>query len=415
MSSKVPLIKFMPDLYRSRYTILSAVVFFYLLPVVLLSNYGRSYMPSQIAWNFLAFGLFSCALGTACLFWMVCKWSQPAENKLEVTDTEDAVEEEVSHISKEESLVPSAEWDEMKRQLIASQEQISLLQNELDRKNEDFSSLQNEYQILQDKQQILLNEQEDHKKVLLQELETQKKLLAQSQNTIAEQREGIDKKLQQIAQLEMKVSDLTYEIKTLIQLAEIENQSMPIYPTLPIENSPSTIVTELDDEMPYHPEKQVRNETQAAIQLKKCIDSAQKITGASHYNNVNSRFKELGVDNYTLDLRRLFDNLRMENQAAIVFYSRKDNKIIFINNQSRNLLGWSPDKFVQSFNDIVEPSKEIWKQGINNLAIKNDVHIHLKMKSKAGPSVEVQALLGIIPTGIFRHHILGVLYQNITS
>ena len=105
----------------------------------------------------------------------------------------------------------------------------------------------------------------------------------------------------------------------------------------------------------------------------------------------------------------------MENGSAIVFYSRKDNKVLFINNQSRNLLGWSPDKFVQSFNDIVDPSREAWKQGITSLAIKNDVQVSLKMKSKTGPQVEVQALLGIIPTGIFRHHILGVLYQSINS
>jgi PAS domain-containing protein len=215
----------------------------------------------------------------------------------------------------------------------------------------------------------------------------------------------MDKKLQQIAHLETKVSDLTYEIKTLIQLAEIENQSMPVYSNLPTENSAQGYLPAQDindDDIPYLTEKMVRNEAQAAIQLKRCIDIAQKITGASHYNNSNSRFKDLTIDNYTLDLRRLFESLRMENASAVVFYSRKENKILFVNNQSRQLLGWSPDKFVQSFNA--------------SLAIKNDAYVNLKMKSKAGSQVDVQALLGIIPTGIFRHHILGVLYtQNTTG
>ena len=108
-----------------------------------------------------------------------------------------------------------------------------MFQGQLEGKNEELNCLQHEYQILQSKQEALISEQAEYKKSALDELETQKKLLEDSQKTIAEQREGIDKKLQQIAQLESKVSDLTYEIKTLIQLAEIENQSMPIYTTLP--------------------------------------------------------------------------------------------------------------------------------------------------------------------------------------
>ena len=33
----------------------------------------------------------------------------------------------------------------------------------------------------------------------------------------------------------------------------------------------------MDDEIPYLPEKQVRNENQAAIQLKRCIDMPRKL------------------------------------------------------------------------------------------------------------------------------------------
>src|SRR5690606_434777 len=121
-----------------------------------------------------------------------------------------------------------------------------------------------------------------------------KLLLVDSQKTITEQRECIDKKLQQIAQLEIKVSDLTYEIKTLIQLAEIENQSMPIYSSLPLEQAGSIyppLSDIFEEEISCLPEKKVRNSMQANIQLKRCIDIAQKITGASHYYNTSSRFK----------------------------------------------------------------------------------------------------------------------------
>lgn len=407
----------MQNLYKSRYVFLITLIFLYLVPIMLLSSYGRLYMPAQQGWNLLVFGLCCSFLGTLGLFLILCRMGR----KVEIHEEEEA--EEVQDVSLQgmKLVVQSPEIDaaqskaleELQEHYASNQEKLKHVQEELEAKNEELRRLQHEYQILQHQLDSLQAAHEEYKQSVQDELEQQRKLVADSQKTISDQREGIDKKLQQISQLESKVSDLTYEIKTLIQLAEIENQSMPIYPSFPtVENPPTPIIEAADDEIPHLPEKQVRNETEAGIQLKRCIDIAQKITGASHYNSSNSRFKDLAIDNYTLDLRRLFDSLRMENASAIVFYSQKENKVLFVNNQTRNLLGWSPDKFVLSFNDIVEPSKDAWRQGIASLAIKNAAHISLKMKSKSGSPMEVQALLGIIPTGLFRHHVLGVLYQK---
>ena len=406
----------MQNLYKSRYTLLLVIIVLYLLPILLLSSYGKLYMPPQKGWNLLAFGLFSSVLGTLGLFWMLCKLAQE-ENYNEELPTE-ASEEALKPVnnSVEADTFQTKALEELQSHYSAIHEQSLRTQAELENKNEELQRLQHDYQSLQQQLEVTNEEYNGDKQSFQNELEKQKKILADSQKTISEQREGIDKKLQQIAQLETKVSDLTYEIKTLIQLAEIENQSMPIYKSHPIENSiqgnSPDIEMNDDGHVPCLFEKQIRTETQAAIQLKRCIDIAQKITGANHYNNGNSRFKDLAVDNYTLDLRRLFDSLRMENASVIVFYSQKENKVLFVNNQSKHLLGWSPDKFVQSFNEIIDSSKDAWKQGISSLAIKNDAHVSLKMKSKAGPQEAVNALLGIIPTGIFRHHVLGVFYQN---
>lgn len=407
----------MQNLYKSRYSILLFVILLYLIPITLLSSYGKLYMPAQKGWNLLAFGLFFSSMGSLGLFWVLCRLSDKNQSSPHGT------EEEMNKISpipfKQSSNIIEVDTtqakalDELQEQYLVLQEELKASQLALQNQVMSFDALRNDYEQLQKQIELNAQDYERNRQSLWSEIEQQKKLLNDSQKTISEQREGIDKKLQQIALLETKVSDLTYEIKTLIQLAEIENQSVPLYSSLPLEgasHSQASSIDLADDEIPL-PEKQVKNEYQAAIQLKRCIDIAQKITGASHYNNSNSRFKELAVDNYTLDLRRLFESLRMENASVIVFYSQKENKILFVNNQSRNLLGWSPDKFIQSFQDIVD-SKELWKQSISSLAIKNDVQVSLKMKSKSGPLVEVQALLGIIPTGIFRHHILGVLYQK---
>ncbi len=404
----------MQNLYRSRYGILIIIIVLYLVPILLLSSYGQLYMPQQKAWNLLAVGLFFSSFGTISFFWILCRLEQKYENQSEQMRKKEPLSEEIS-----KSLLNTSAVDLSKNQAIEElqgnyagiQEQLIHVKEKLEMKNEELQHFQHEYQILQSQLESTTSQQEEYKRLVQEELEKQKKLLADSQKTISDQRESMDKKLQQIVQLESKVSDLTYEIKTLIQLAEIENQTMPMYPSQTQEYSTQSFHSGMHDEdMTYLPEKQVRNEVQALMQLKRCIDIAQKITGANHYNSSNSRFKDLVVDNYTLDLRRLFESLRMENSSTIVFYSQKEGKILFVNNQSKNLLGWSPEKFMQSFNDIIEPSKELWRSGLASLALKNDANMSLKMKSKSGSQVSVQVVLGIIPTGIFRHHILGVLY-----
>ena len=415
----------MQFLYKSRYALIATIILLYLLPIVLLSSYGRLYMPAQKGWNLLSFGIFCSSFGSLLLFWLFYRWEQGIHDSI-------ADEEEEPEITLKQTPLPEPvvivdeslkkAFDELEKSYTENLMQTSSLQNELQIKNDELQKLQHECHQLHQQVENFGVEKDDYQKSIQYELEKQKKLLTDSQKTIAEQREGIDKKLQQIAHLESKVSDLTYEIKTLIQLAEIENQSMApltMHPGMPPLDIASNHLTnfDLDDDIPCLPEKKVKNAVQGSIQLKRCIDIAQKITGASHYNNSNSRFKDLTVDNYTLDLRRLFESLRMENACAIVFYSQKENKILFVNNQSRALFGWSPDKFVQSFNDIIELGKDTWKHGISSLSIKNEAHVNLKIKSKSGQLVETQALLGIIPTGIFRHHIIGVLYipSNETS
>lgn len=371
-------------------------------------------MPSQQGWNLLAFGLLCSSIGTLGLFWFICHSGKKNEAKvLEKAEKILSQEENQSQVIQQDTQAIK-ELEELQGNYAITRENIERLENELALKTEELNNLQNHSHLIQRQLEELKDEFEAYKHTAEVELEEQKKALDESQKTISDQREGIDKKLQQIAQLESKVSDLTYEIKTLIQLAEIENQSMPIYPNLPATEHSNYLSNfdVIEDEASNLFEKQVVSEDQATIQLKRCIDIAQKITGANHYSSSNSRFKDLAIDNYTLDLRRLFDSLRMENASTIIFYSQKENKILFVNNQAKNLLGWSPEKFILSFNDIVEPSREIWKQGIASLAIKNTSQLDIKMKSKTGALIDVQALLGIIPTGIFRHYILGVLYQN---
>jgi hypothetical protein len=127
-------------------------------------------------------------------------------------------------------------------------------------------------------------------------------------------------------------------------------------------------------------------------------------------NPSGSRFRDLPINNYTLDLRRLFDSLRSENAGVVFVYSQKENKLLFTNNVVKNVLGWSPEKFTQDFQEIVQDGLQEWKNAVSQLLIKGETNTRLVIKTKSGQDMMFQCQLGIIPTGIFRNHVIGVLY-----
>lgn len=231
----------MQNLYKSRYSILLFVILLYLIPITLLSSYGKLYMPAQKGWNLLAFGLFFSSMGSLGLFWVLCRLSDKNQSSPHGT------EEEMNKISpipfKQSSNIIEVDTtqakalDELQEQYLVLQEELKASQLALQNQVMSFDALRNDYEQLQKQIELNAQDYESNRQSLWSEIEQQKKLLNDSQKTISEQREGIDKKLQQIALLETKVSDLTYEIKTLIQLAEIENQSVPLYSSLPLEST----------------------------------------------------------------------------------------------------------------------------------------------------------------------------------
>lgn len=110
--------------------------------------------------------------------------------------------------------------------------------------------------------------------------EQQQQIIVGLHETIAEQKSQIDKKQQQSGILETKVSDLTYEIKTLLKLAEshVSSISSTYTPSSPAEEpAPQTTET-------IHPQDfQIKTTEEASQQLKKCIDIAQKMTGSHRF------------------------------------------------------------------------------------------------------------------------------------
>lgn len=398
---------------KSRDVIVSIIFLLYLAPISFLAIYTFYYTAPKTSWAVLFAGLFIAFLGAALFFCLLGSWEKEKRSK-EVPDSpkdEKIVDFPIIPDPALENIITAEDEEikELKSTVDILQNELSLAKEEIFQRDEEFAKLYKESQKNLKTSENALQELSQHKIDVLHQLEQNAQIIENSQQTITEQRNLIEKKHQYIAQLETKVRDLTYEIKTLLQLAEIANQSTVEFAEaqdLPIESFPPLEFN------PSDPEKEIKTLEKASLQLKRCVDIAQKITGGSHYRTGSPRFLELAGDNYTLDLRRLFDGLRHENHGLILFYSQKENKILFANNQSKNFLGWGSDKFLQNFSDIIAPGIDAWKSGISQLAFKNQEKIEIEMKNRSGQDVAMHGMLGIVPTGIFRNHILGVLWPH---
>jgi len=217
--------------------------------------------------------------------------------------------------------------------------------------------------------------------------------------------------LKGVMHLETKVGDLTHEIKTLLHFAETRSASLltdhQASPTL--QESPPSVKVEASFEPSLSIENSTQTTQEASQQLKNCLDMAQKIKGSQRFGSQIYSFLDSPADSFSLDLRRLCDRLRSETQSMILLYSPKDNQLLFASNKIKILTGWSPEKFAQIFFEILKDESE-WKQGIDTLAMHNEAQIQLQLKTKSNQILIANAMLGLIPTGIFRNHIIAVLY-----
>jgi len=391
----------------------------YFLPVFGFSVYSFGLIPNQGRWFSLAIGLCLSAFGTAILFWANSRWQrQVIESAQEsfLAPQPKMVRQNHLHSNLEDD--PADQLQNL-QQIQGYVEEMEIKQNEtlaeIQQKEEALQALNQERiqltaQVtqLQSQLEIIQQQSQDH----FSSIEKQQNDYLK---TITQQRELIEQQEQHILKAEGQIRDLNYEIKTLIQINELSHKSEDIAKEdeldipVPLYRSeashPSAASTTLFQTKPIMPPV-----VEANLQLKRCIDIAQKITVASPFGGEASRFRDLSLNSYSLDLRRLFDSLRSENSSTIILYSQKEDKLLFANNQTKNLLGWSPEKFVQDFSQLVVEGIEEWSQALNQLPSKNEVQFQLVMKSKSGQDVAVNCHIGSIPTGMFKNHIIGVLY-----
>lgn len=398
--------------FTTRYSILPAIVAFYFIPLALLSIYGALKMPPSQSFNMASIGLFCSVIGSLLLFVILKTWEDQIIEPSAVNTTVSQPQQNQRQIALTESLLEETKQrcEQAENELSETKVQLSFCQEEIEKQKSTLLAITEEKEKLQQQKQFAIKELNQLKIATEEKLEQNNLFVNEYQKTIHEQRSLIENKQQQISQLESKVRDLTYEIKTLLQLAEkAETLATQDFSFVQKENQP---FIERTLEPYFAREPIVSTPQQASQQLRHCIEIAQKITGAGHYGNRLSKVRDLSIDNYSLDLRHLSENFNSHSSCIVFLFSQKENKLLFINKKCKEVLEWSPEKIMQNFTDILSDSAETWSELLSQLAYKNEVCAELNLKTKNAKTVSLNCHLGIIPTGLFRSNIIGILYNS---
>lgn len=413
-----------------RQNIIGSIILLYFLPLLLLCGYAVKWISHQTSWGLVGIGLCAIVGGSIALIIKIWQWESLLLEQVDLlADSKAAFLLEKQPFSDSQTLFetappPSAfelppplqqHLEKTERELSDKETQYQAALEQLRLKTQEAYEMQNEKDDLQNqleqlRQELLMTQQTSRDQIKQKEQQ-----LFEYSQTINDLRSSMEKKQQQVVKLESSVKDLTYEIKTLLQLSEIDVPSQPPIPPLPFKENrsplPSFEPPAAVAPLPFEPLSPSMTQRQQDVsrQLKRCIDTAQKLTGAHHFG-ASSRFRDMPINSYALEQRRLFDSLQSENSNLLLIYSQKEDKLLFANNQTKTLLGWSPDKFIQDFPMLIQTSFSDWKKTLSSLTTQTEAHTSLVLKSRTGAEHPFNCLLGAIPTGIFKNHIIILLY-----
>ena len=151
---------------------------------------------------------------------------------------------------------------------------------------------------------------------------------------------------------------------------------------------------------------QKQNTEDMGAALKKYIDMASKITGAHSFG---AQAKRQPAKYKALEQRRLFENLRTEQEHIVLVYSPKEHKFLFVNPQVSSFLGWEPEKFSRQFSELITEGSREWNDALIATDKSKPSSFKMILKAKNGVVVPFKCLLGNIPEGLLSQHLLAVL------
>lgn len=381
---------------NSRASLILAIVLFYLFPIVLLSGYTMGFIATEMRWKLFSVGLLSGTIGSCILFIVIYRWEQnlrqrlvsalrSSQNIVEHPDPEK--EQELQRLLNEklikDALAPlQSKHDKMKVDISLKDEELMQALEERKGLQSQILMIRGELDSYRDKMQIqLLQEQQ-------QNLEHQK--------VIKEQQTLIGTLQQQISSLEIKEKELSYEIKTLVNLSNFEI---------------------VEKETP--PKKQpvdtfaLKSHESISRQLAHFVDIAASMASVQNIQGVPSHLNDLATDNYRLELRRLCENLNMESRYVMLLHSPRENRILFANDHVKTVLGWTPEKFIQQFPDIVLKGIEDWNKEMDVITANREGFCAINARSQMNQSIAMNCHLRAISSGTFRNHVIVLMCSSV--
>lgn len=407
---------------QNRQLLSATIVLFYLIPLFFFALYSIELMPQHKSWSVLSLGLSIIAIGSLILILFIYYWEESLRKKLQeklihsiplahmdewetkVTALDLSLNESPSHE------INRKELNHLQSALKESQDAQEHLHHELQTNLQELSKFEGENKQLAASAEQCAQDFADYKVFSGEQLKQKSLQITHLQQVIEEQRIELEKRQESIQTLDTKVQDLTYEIKTLLYLNETEPVHFKFQESKKVDIQPSPFVDQDDESLNFISESQVRSSIEASALLKRCINAAQKLMGTPYYGNESSRYWEPSLPHYTIDQRRLFDILRHESRALVFVHSQRDDRLLFANNQCKNILGWSPEKFAQDFFLLFQDGLDGWKRAIQTLSSTTESQIRVLIKSKQGQEILMYCHLGNIQEGLFKNHIIGILY-----
>jgi hypothetical protein len=270
-------------------------------------------------------------------------------------------------------------------------EQIDALKAQLIEKEHVLSEAQGAFQ------EVKLSH--DEMESLVRQLESERLRKEQELSSKAEELElqSIQKQ-QMVEQLESQIHDLRYEIKTLLQLTEVDYSKFVM--EQPVKK------TEVDAALPRM-QGNVKREEEARLLLRRCMEVAQKITFPTRPS-----MQPGSCEVSALDLRRLTDAMKEESGALVLFYNPKEKKVLYASRETKQLLGYAPETFAHQFAEIAEEGLPFWEAAVGQLSSKPQSSLVLGLKTRAGEEVVFNVQLGAVSSGGFKGYAVAVFYPQ---
>lgn len=212
--------------------------------------------------------------------------------------------------------------------------------------------------------------------------------------------ENLEERHQMVLQLEKQIQDLRYEIKTLLQLTEVDYSRF------------SKKLESQDLSEDFLEEELLADEVKTDEGAKRLAN--RLITIAERMNPLfrSPARKALSNDPYALDLRRLKESLSLEKGGLILAFSPSDEKLVYVGPEIQDLLMISEEKFAQEFSAFIEEGEMIFAQIQDQLLTKPLVMRDLPCKKEDGGKLLLRGVFKTVQKGAFRSLIIGVLYRT---